>query len=303
MGIPGKKTRSNATRHCKTIMTDYFKQSKKYTVKTQYLTAFLHDFWYIPPDVLLRSVEANIWDLCTFKNPILSIGIGNGEVDKLIFKNYKTIDMGIDLDNSQFNTAQKIGMYKKILKVDASRMPFKDGTYSSVVANSTFEHIEYDTKAVREVSRVLKKNGLFYITVPCAFLPKWILQYEQNLNKETAKDKLDLYNKRANHYRYRTFTQWEKIFKKNNMEVVLHKYYFQKTTAIFFYRMFVLFTKQIGKRELWSWIGQSRLTQFLPKKTMIGILEDYVLKQPFENGFFTDTQEGAMLFMIAKKTK
>lgn len=274
--------------------------SKQHKVKKSYLTDYLKNYWFIPSDALQRSIEANIWHLCKFKSPVLDIGTGNGEISKHIFKNHRPIDVGIDIDKSGLDNARATKKYLKVLCADAEKMPFKNASFNTVVSNSTFEHITNDLKAVSEVGRVLKKGGLFFLSVPSINLRDWILEYETNKDKSNAKVKLHKFNKRTYHLHYRSLTEWKKILQKNNMEIVFSKYFFPKEAALHWYKMIKVFTYSFRKRELWSLLGHSKITKYLPKKIIIQLMEKVILRKSYENGLFTDL-DGAQLFIIAKK--
>jgi len=278
-----------------------FVKKGKYFPKKVYLNLFLKKFWFIPSDVFQRSIEGGIWDYCNFKRPILDIGIGNGAITPLIFKNIDKIDVGIDIEESGLAQAEQSGMYKKVLRDDAEKMSFKNSTFNTIISNSTFEHIKNDVRAVSEVSRVLKKNGLFFLTVPCTFLPNWILEYEGSKKEaKIAKKNLSDFNKRVQHYHYRSISDWRKIFKNNGIILEFYKFYYSKETVIFWYKIFKLFTKRFAGKELWSIIGFSKYAKLLPKDVLIKI-EKQILEKKFEKAFFTDNEEGGMLFMVARK--
>lgn len=285
----------------------FFRQQKKYKVNPYYLRYFLKEFWFIPSDILQRGMEANIWSRCIFKSPILDIGIGNGKLTNFLFKDHPQIDVGIDIEESGLEMAKELKMsngkkrYKKVLWANAEKMPFKDESFRTVISNSTFEHIDKDLKAVAEVGRVLKKDGLFFLTVPSEYLQKWILEYEEKKKGKFGKKQLEIFNKRTQHYHYRPMSDWERSFKKNNLELVFYKYYFQRDVALYWYKLFTFFTRNIGKRELWSLIGHSKFTPFIPKRLTKIVLEKKILKGAYNDGFFVDSDEGAQLFMVLKK--
>jgi SAM-dependent methyltransferase len=137
---------------------EFIKQAKTYKPKDRHLHSLLNEFWFIPSDVLQRSIEANIWDLCTFRSPVLDIGVGNGALTKFLFRNHPKMEMGIDIEERGIQEAEKTGKYQQVVCANAEKMPFKDASFNTVVSNSTFEHINNDLKAVSEVSRVLKKK-------------------------------------------------------------------------------------------------------------------------------------------------
>ncbi len=280
---------------------EFIKQAKKYKVKKSYLTHFLQTYWFIPSDVLQRGIEANIWGLCRFRRPVLDIGVGNGRMSNYIFRNSPRMDVGIDLDESGLESARKTNKYIKVLHANAENMPFENGSFNTVVSNSTFEHVVNDLRAISEVARVLKKNGLFFTTVPSEYMKKWVLEYEEKKNMAQSQENLIKFDKRANHLHYRSLNDWRKYLKKNNLEIVFCKYYFPKEIALLWYKLFKKFTYRLGNREVWSIISDFRITKFIPKGMIINYLKNKMLKNAYENGFFIDSGVGAQLFMIAKK--
>lgn len=58
------------------------------------------------------------------------------------------------------------------IKADICNLPFKDNSYDIILCNHVLEHIPNDTKAMQELYRVLKPNGMA------------ILQIPQDLNRE-----------------------------------------------------------------------------------------------------------------------
>lgn len=282
-------------------MKPFFIVKKKYNPKRSIFKYFINSFWYIPSDVLQRAIEANVWNYCRLSHPILEIGTGNGKLTEFLFGKDQIIDVGIDIEEGGLDEVRLTKKYKKVLCANAERMPFSSSSFSTVVSNSTFEHIKNDVKAIKEVSRVLKRGGLFFLTVPNTNLEEWILEYEKNGDNKTAIRKLKSFNKRANHLHYYALSEWSKIFKKNRMEIIIHKYYFKKEVAVLWYRIFKFFTKKINKKELWSYLVSPRYKRIIPKAMIIYFLETFLLKRAYEKGFFVGENEGAQLFMVAKK--
>ncbi len=264
-----------------------------------FLELFINSSWFVPSDVLQRSIEASIWNLYKFKNPILEIGIGDGVISKILYRKIKKIDVGIDIVETGLIKAKLSGKYKKVLKENAEKTTFKNSSFNSIISNSTFEHIKNDRKAISEASRILKKNGRLFITVPSNYLPLWVLEYEKHVNSKYAKTKLKSFNKRAEHYHYYSISEWEKILEKNHMEVEFYKFYFSKEVALAWYKMFKIFTKKINNKEIWSYLGYSKISRIMPKK-IIKRIEAAFLRNKFKKGFFVNSK-GAMLFIIAKK--
>lgn len=254
---------------------------------------FTKEYWFAPQDVLLRSVEALIWAKRYFDKPILDIGTGNGSNSKYLFSKNQKIDVGIDIDNTGINLAKKTGMYHKVTVMDATRMMFKNSSFKTIISNSTFEHIKNDLLAVKEVSRVLKKNGLFCITVPT-------VTHEQILtNLGVNKVELEKYNDRVSHIHYRSINEWKNIFKKVNLKIIYHQLYFPKDVIKTWYTFHKIATFHIYKRELWSYMKDSPYGRLFPSFMIKSLLSNIIYRKVLR----AFTGEGGMLFIVAKKTK
>jgi len=63
---------------------------------------------------------------------------------------------------------------------DATRLPFTDGAFDRIIAAEVLEHIDDDTAAMAELTRVLRPGGTIAVTVP-SYLPEricWTLSDE-----------------------------------------------------------------------------------------------------------------------------
>lgn len=59
------------------------------------------------------------------------------------------------------------------LRGDATRLPFRDGTFDAVITSEVLEHVQDDVAALAEMVRVLRPGGAFAATVP-AWMPETI---------------------------------------------------------------------------------------------------------------------------------
>ena len=60
-----------------------------------------------------------------------------------------------------------------VLRGDATKLPFEDGSFDVVITSEVLEHIQDDRTAIAEMVRVLRPGGRFAATVP-AQLPETI---------------------------------------------------------------------------------------------------------------------------------
>ena len=75
--------------------------------------------------------------------------------------------------------------YGGALRGDATRLPFADATFDTVVTSEVLEHIQDDVAAIKELHRVLKPGGTLGVTVPTWWPEKinWMLSDEYHAPK------------------------------------------------------------------------------------------------------------------------
>ena len=103
------------------------------------------------------------------KSNVLDLGCGNG--NNTFFVNSKTGAKitGIDLSDTRIENAKKVLSKKtsevkskvRFLQGTAIKLPFKDRTFSTVWSQATIYHVHDKQKALKEVARVLEKDGIF----------------------------------------------------------------------------------------------------------------------------------------------
>ncbi len=72
-----------------------------------------------------------------------------------------------------------------VLRADATRLPFADGSFDRVITSEVLEHIQDDVGAIVEFQRVLRPGGTIAVTVPSWFPEKinWMLSDEYHAPK------------------------------------------------------------------------------------------------------------------------
>ena len=75
-----------------------------------------------------------------------------------------------------------------VLRGDATKLAFADGTFDRVITSEVLEHIQADTDAISELVRVLRPGGTFAATVPAWFPEKvnWMLSDEYHAPKSVG---------------------------------------------------------------------------------------------------------------------
>lgn len=99
---------------------------------------------------------------------ILNVGCGTGGTIDVIEK-YSREVVNIDVSDEAIKFMKKAGYIAR--KVGTGKLPFKAEEFDAVVAFDVLEHIEDEDLALSEWNRILKKDGIVFITVPAY---KWL---------------------------------------------------------------------------------------------------------------------------------
>lgn len=79
---------------------------------------------------------------------------------------------GVDIDKKKIDQARKtseqlkLGNYCYFTKADLTKLPFENEFFDRILCSETLEHVDDDKKAIDEMHRVLKKDGVMVISVP-----------------------------------------------------------------------------------------------------------------------------------------
>ena len=92
------------------------------------------------------------------KKPILDLGSGTGLLRE--FLHVKKGFIGIDISYEMLKQASGARV-----QGDIEKLPFKDNSLSTVLSFTALQNLESADKMLAEVHRVLKKNGIFVLTV------------------------------------------------------------------------------------------------------------------------------------------
>ncbi|QQS38653.1 class I SAM-dependent methyltransferase [Candidatus Woesebacteria bacterium] len=150
--------------------------------QSESMAAKLHE--NVPPDWYYTSIQINkmqrYWHTRRFqevtrlaepvKGKVLDIGCADGVFTKVILDSTKAKEIiGIDVLESSITWAKNHWKKNKKMKFevgDAHKLKFKSGTFDAVFAMEMLEHVFEPMKVLKEVKRVLKKNGYAVFLVP-----------------------------------------------------------------------------------------------------------------------------------------
>ncbi len=112
---------------------------------------------------------------------ILDVGCGGGMISETLPYYYpKASVYGCDVSKTAITYAKKLGSGKvKYAIVNNNRFPYKDNFFDVCICLDVLEHVPDIDYFLKEVKRVLKKNGTFFLVVPCegqALTYTWVFQ-------------------------------------------------------------------------------------------------------------------------------
>lgn len=109
---------------------------------------------------------------------ILDVGCGRGFYEAAVASVYPGVKItGIDAGTDYIEIAKKAIKYLpgsdniNFLQADARHLPFPEGSFDRIICSDVLEHVNDDSSVVREIFRVLKKNGRAIFTVPVKNYP------------------------------------------------------------------------------------------------------------------------------------
>jgi len=129
------------------------------------------------------------------KISILDAGCGTGFILKRL--NEYGISFGIDISEVALRYCQMRGL-ERVIKASISELPFHDESFDLVISTDVFYHkaVEDDNKAINEISRVLKKQGILIINLPAHDCLR--RRHDEKVHTRHRYTKKELYNKLQN---------------------------------------------------------------------------------------------------------
>lgn len=163
---------------------------------------------------------------------VLDLGCGNGRFYKFLEQNRKINYLGID-NNKKFIEIAKNHFPKAKFKIgDLLKLPIKNSSIETVTAIASLHHIpsrKLREKALKEMQRVLKKNGILILTVWNLFQAKYRkyiwhsrLRYIYSFGKYDSRDTFIPWGKSGVKRYYYAFkiSELKKLLKENGFEIM-----------------------------------------------------------------------------------
>jgi SAM-dependent methyltransferase len=138
---------------------------------------------HILDELLLLGIqpEAKLKALCA--------GCGVGFVPYVIARHTAWTYIAGELDEERIDRHPWVRQRIKIVRLDATAMPFPDDTFDVVICNHVIEHVPASDTLAQELYRVARPGGLVYVATPNIYRPKVplriLLQSKKSLARHT----------------------------------------------------------------------------------------------------------------------
>jgi SAM-dependent methyltransferase len=130
-------------------------------------------WWYVGRRQIIRCLVEKICATLNTPNPkILDVGCGTGANLKMLAA-YGTAE-GVDISSQAVDFCRERGLDS--VKLGAVEdLPYENGSFELVTALDVVEHLDDDVAGLREMRRVLRRDGRLLLFVP-AFMFLWGVQ-------------------------------------------------------------------------------------------------------------------------------
>jgi SAM-dependent methyltransferase len=188
---------------------------------SKYLSVLASIYAFAPSAVLIRTAEAELLSALDMKPPVLDLCCGDGMLCSLICPG--GVEAGCDISLPALISAHIRGQYRIVVRADVARgIPFKDGSFYTVVSNSSLEHVENIDVALHEIARVLKPGGKLYVTFASNYAYEWW---------PCGKSALKRYLSFQPVYNNFTLEEWERRMSAVGLHIEDYQYYISKSAT------------------------------------------------------------------------
>ena len=128
------------------------------------------DFEKFQAEMVLKSLKRR--GILLKGSKVLDIGSGRGGYSYALNKNGAYV-VSLDIDRKMFTSSNK-----RFVNADAINLPFKASSFDMVFCSSVIEHLEEPEKLLLEIKRILKKEGICYLSFPPFWSPVGAHQFK-----------------------------------------------------------------------------------------------------------------------------
>lgn len=189
---------------------------------------------------------------------VLDVACGSGGLSLKIAKRGGRVH-GVDRSVDSIKRANLLGQKQgcSFLVADVEQLPYDDNYFNKVVCSSSLEHFSNDAKALKEMNRVLKANGIIVLTTDSLSYPS-----AENLKK-----------RHAIQYHVVSYYNSDQILKKleqSGFNLLSSKYIFNSALTSFFYKLSVVTYDKFYRHLLVFLLGNLLIPLFLISDRLVG---------------------------------
>ena len=167
---------------------------------------------------IVRGVECALMrEAGPFAKPVLDLGCGDGLFASQAFP--EPAECGIDRSVSALGEARSRHTHRTVAAADATALPFRAGTFATVICNSVLEHIPKLEAALDECQRILKPGGRLILTAPSHQFGAMLL------GSRVAESYARWFNGHSMHFHTYTVEHWERLLGVRGFRVDRSFYY------------------------------------------------------------------------------
>ena len=257
-------------------------------------------YYWKPMAALFRSLELKLYcdSGVVFQQPLLDLGCGDGKVVDML-RELKLLGKplcGLEISAIDLMHAKTTNAHLNLIQGDANKLPFSADAFSTIVCNGVFCSIPQGVDfALKEVHRVLKKDGIIVATIPTdkfidvLSIPKML----GALSKELSSSYKNKLNNRLPHFNTFSPEVWKERFENNGLQVINSVCFFSPRTA----RTWNILTMQVFR--IFGFL------KFLKNESGVNLVSS-ALKKIFLD-IYTDEDpanpDRGYVFIVAQKTK
>lgn len=173
---------------------------------------------------------------------MLDVGCGYGIATRILAENRPELAVyGIDKDRKRILEAEKYKTKVTFQVARAEKLPFKDKYFSAVMSMEVIEHVEDPKSFLNEIKRVLKTDGIFFLTTTLEGDP--INFYGLNYNCFGYDPRRKLYG----HIQKFRIKKLREMLQKNGFEILSIRFSFHYISQIYD-TLLQFFIKNFGEK-------------------------------------------------------
>lgn len=161
----------------------------------------------VPPNYYQKGIEKNILQNIWHKNKlkyvvwaiksqnkdpqnILDVGCASGWLLSELKKEFKKTEaFGIDVYGKAIDYGKKLYKNINLKKANAHKIPYPDKSFDVIVCSEVLEHVEDPDKVIKEMKRVLRRNGSLVVEIDTGnWLFKFVWFFWTNVRKGVWRD-------------------------------------------------------------------------------------------------------------------